>query len=50
VGGPFAVLAGSIGGLSIGALQSALEQRAEAKKAERTASPAAAYLSLVAAI
>jgi hypothetical protein len=50
VGGPVGVLAGSIAGVSLGILQSALEQRADAKKAERTASSSVAYLSQLTAL
>jgi hypothetical protein len=47
VGGPFAVIAGSIGGSSLALLQSALEQRAEARKARAAVGSTVAYLSQV---
>lgn len=50
VGGPLAVLVGSIAGASVGILQTALEQRADAKKTERAASSSVAYLSQVTAL
>src|SRR5258706_4521516 len=46
-GGPYGVLAGSIVGASLGVLQTALDQRAEVRKAEVRSSPSVAYLSRV---
>lgn len=50
VDGSYGVLAGSIGGASLGLLQAALEQRAETKKIERSVTSSVAYLSQVAAL
>jgi hypothetical protein len=50
IGGPLAVLAGSIAGASLGVLQAALEQRADANKTARAASSSVAYLSRVTAL
>ncbi len=47
-GGPLGVLAASIGGSALAALQSGLELRGEKQKVERQARPSIAYLSKVA--
>lgn len=47
-GGPIGILAGSIGGTALAALQSSLELRGEVRKIERQTRPSIAYLSRVA--